>query len=82
MRAFAVLLLLILAGCSTIPSAELVSDADNSSAGFQELAIVSASSTDRPHPHAVWIQGSYRYDAGHYIWVPGHWDDPASTLAR
>jgi len=82
MRAVAILMLLVLAGCSPIPSAELVTDAAEAEATFQELAVVSFPGPAQPHPHAMWVQGAYEYSAGHYVWVPGHWQDPTPALAR
>lgn len=82
MRALTILLLLVLAGCSPIPSAELLTDANETEATFGELAVISAQGFEQPHPHAVWVQGAYQYDAGRYVWVPGHWEDPTPALAR
>ena len=26
-----------------------------------------------PHPHAVWVDGYWKWSHGRYAWVPGHW---------
>lgn len=37
----------------------------------------------RPTPDAVWIPGHHVYTgAGHYEWVPGHWEVPPTQAAQ
>ncbi|MEZ4222700.1 MAG: YXWGXW repeat-containing protein [Polyangiaceae bacterium] len=28
----------------------------------------------RPHPDAVWVDGSWRWDGVRYVWQPGRWE--------
>ena len=35
-----------------------------------------------PERGFVWIQGYHRYDDGHYMWVPGHYERPPHEGAR
>ena len=30
----------------------------------------------RPAKGSVWLDGSWRYYSGHYVWEPGHWELP------
>ncbi len=30
----------------------------------------------RPGPHAIWVDGHWRWAGGRHIWAPGHWDVP------
>jgi len=35
-----------------------------------------------PGPRHVWLEGHWRYYAGHYVWVGGHFELPPRTHAR
>jgi hypothetical protein len=26
-----------------------------------------------PYPHAVWVDGYWKWSHGRHVWVPGHW---------
>jgi hypothetical protein len=80
---FALLLIALIAGCSSAPRTVLRMETNPllevaPTDGGIELAdgdLPAQALLERPHGRAIWVKGEYYHTGGRYLWVPGHWRD-------